>query len=325
MIDMGLYEWWQRITNKQPTAPTPATAPTTTPATAPTTSTEPKATTTSTTKDKYGISKIYSDATGIRSQIWYMDMNDPSADPLFKNEQNANLHKESDGAWSSDGSSNGKYQVRLEGWSENGSKKWGNTEVTVYANFMNDIAAGDPGSYAFQVYRGGGHHSSNAPCDGACYKGRVRKDQNVVIVKEILHPDYTSNKGGLKKLSSPPKGRYIGTKLVVYNLPQRSDMKVPVKIQVWIDENGMTQDGVFHGDKQNWVKMAETTDTGGWASGNGGGCPALEIGNTGKRKPDEILNMPGGTTTGNLCAYRTDGVKSKIKYFSIREIQAPTS
>jgi hypothetical protein len=314
---MGFWEWWQtHVTNKPQPAPTPTTTPA--PTTTTTAAIEDKG------KDKYGIKKIYGDASSSTFQHWYMDMQNPTADPRFKNEQNANLKKEADGAWSSDGSSNGKYQVRLEGWSESGLKKWLNTEITVYANFMNDIVGGDPGSYAFQVYRGGGHHSSNSPCDGAAYKARIRKDQNVVICKEILHPDYTSNRGGLKKLSASPKGRYIGVKEVVYNFVENG--KTYVKIEVWIDESGMSTSGVFDPAKQNWIKMAETKDKGGWASGNGGGCPKLNkdsIAST--RQSDEIMNTSGGTSEGNLAAYRTDGVKSKIKYFSIREIQAPTT
>jgi hypothetical protein len=173
------------------------------------------------------------------------------------------------------------------------------------------------------VYRGGGHHSSNTPCEGAAYKARIRKDKSVVVTKEVLHPDYASNKGGIKKLTKDPKGNYIGTKLVVYNLPKAPSGRTPVKLEVYVDEDGMGADGVFTASKQNWVKAAENTDFGGWASGDGGGCPPLEIGNTGKRKPDEILNTPGGTSEGNLAAYRTDGVKSKIKFFSIREIKPP--
>ena len=45
----------------------------------------------------------------------------------------------------------------------------------------------------------------------------------------------------------------------------------------------MTPDGKFDPAKQNWVKMAETIDSGGWGSGNGGGCPPLELGNTKKK------------------------------------------
>lgn len=270
-------------------------------------------------QDKWRINKIYPDATGARAQHWYMDQENPTRDPRFKNHRNANLRREADGSWSADGSGNGKYQVRLEGWSESGSKKWLNTEITVYANVMGN-ASGNSGSYAFQTYRGGGHHSSNTPCDGAAYKARIRRDRRVVIVKEVIHPDYTSNRGGIASLSKDPIGNYIGVKQVVYNLAKAQNGRYPVKIEVYVDETGMDASGHLDPRKQTWKKMAETIDSGGWASGNGGGCPAIETGNSGTRKPDEILNTPGGTSAGNLAAYRTDGVRSKIKFFSIREI-----
>lgn len=254
-----------------------------------------------------------------------MDQDNPTSDPRFRNWRNAALRREPDGAWSADGSGNGKYQVRLEGWSESASKKWLNCEITVYANVMTNVAP-NTGAYAFQTYRGGGHHSSTKnPCEGCAYKARIRRDKGVVICKEILHPDYTSNRGGLAKLTKDPIGNYIGVKEVVYNLPVQPGKRTAVKIEVWVDEQGMSADGRFDPTKQVWRKMAETIDSGGWASGTGNGCPPIEMGNTGTRKPDEILNTSGGTAAGNLAAYRTDGVRSKIKYFSIRNIRPPST
>lgn len=306
-------------------SPTPAPSPTPTPQPTPSPTPPPPAPPTPPPPtqgvDKFGIKKIFPDAVGERTQSWFMNMDNPTSDPRFKNEPT--LTKESDGGWSSTGAQ-GRWQVRLEGWSESGQKKWLNCETTVYAQVMQDLTT-DAGAYAFQVYRGGGHHSSSRPCEGAAYKGRVRRDKSVVIVKEVIHPDYTSNRGNILRLTKSPIGNYIGTKLVVYNLPEQNG-KTPVKIEVWIDEDGMDANGVFVASRQNWKKAAETIDNGGWASGNGGGCPPLDKHNTtNTRRPDEIFNMPGGTEQGNLAAYRTDNVKSKIKYFSIREITQPSA
>jgi uncharacterized protein YkwD len=292
----------------------PHVPPTPTPATQPTTST-------TSGQDKWGINKIYPDATDERAQVWYMNQDDPTSDARFKNWKNADLRREPDGAWSADGSGNNKYQVRLEGWSESGSKKWLNCEITVYANVMTEGSGSGP--YAFQIYRGGGHHSSKTPCDGCAYKARIRRDRRVTIVKEIIHPDYTSNRGNVASLTKSPIGNYIGVKQVVYNLPKGQNNRNPVKVEVYVDENGMDANGRFDPTKQTWKKMAETVDSGDWASGNGGDCDPIETGYTGRRKSDEILNTPGGTSAGNLAAYRTDGVGSKIKFFSIREIVPP--
>jgi hypothetical protein len=271
--------------------------------------------------DKYGIKEIYaSPATG--QQMIYMNMDNPTSDPLFRNEENANLKKESDGSWSMTGTSE-KQQVRLELWQDPGIR---DCEITVYANYMQDLSK--TGSYAFQTYRGGGTHSStkNNGCEGAAYKGRVRKDKSVVFAKETKHPDYTSNKGNIKKLTKDVKGNYLGVKQVIYNLPTAKNGRTPVKLEMYIDESGMTPDGKFDPSKQNWQKYAEYVDAGGWGAGNGGGCPAIELGNnTGTRKGDEILNTTKGATQnkGNLAAYRTDGAKTKIKYFSFRKIKNP--
>jgi hypothetical protein len=107
---------------------------------------------------------------------------------------------------------------------------------------------------------------------------------------------------------------------------EKNGGRVPVIVQVFCDEEGMDKNGVLHAEKQKWVKMAEYVDDGGWSAGSAddvGKCPPLEIGNnTGKRKTDEIFNMPGGEDQGNVITYRTDGARTKIKYFSVRAITA---
>jgi hypothetical protein len=272
--------------------------------------------------DKYGIKKLYADAPTKFER--YMDMDNPTKDAFLNKEEKANLNKEADGGWSLDGKDTGKYQVRLGLWMK---PEQVNIETTVYSQYISAVAGADSGSYAFQLYKGVGDHStSNNGCTGFSYKGRVRLDKGVLICKEVTHPNYSSNEGNIKKLTNDPKGRYVGTKLVTYNLAKDSKTgRTPVKIEVYCDETGMTPDGKFDKAKQNWVKMADYVDKGGWNAGSAasvGLCPPLEIGNsTGKRKTDEIYNLPVGTNNGNVVTYRTDGVRTKIKYFSVRGIK----
>lgn len=271
-------------------------------------------------EDRYKIKKIYPDSE--TPQMIYMNMDNPSSDPLFRNEDNANMTRGIAGGWVQDGSDNGKYQVRLELWQDNPIR---DCEITVYAKWLADIASIVDSAYAYQVYRGGGHHTTNLEGqEGAAYKGRIKRDRSVVIAKEIRHADYTSNQGGIMKLEKDPYNNFIGVKLVVYNLTSPVNGRIPVKIEVWCDEYGMTPDGKLDPTKQNWKKYAEYTDKGGWSSGTGGGNPGLELGNTGLRKPDEIFNTPFGAkqNKGNLGAYRTDGAKTEIKYFSFRKIKS---
>ncbi len=98
--------------------------------------------------DEHDIRKLYHDAIDDRKQEWYFDMNNPTRPGgRLGNYKNANLQRESDGSWSVTGATEfidgkwrkGKGQVRLEGWSESGSKKWLNMEITVYAFYMFDI------------------------------------------------------------------------------------------------------------------------------------------------------------------------------------------
>lgn len=306
----------KKASSSSPSSPTTTTKPP-----------EPETPTTTTTAaaDKYGIKKLYED--NVHEPFFrIMDMDNPTKDSFLNKEERANMRKESDGSWSLDGKDTGKYQVRLGLWM---NPPQTDIEGTIYAYHIEDIPGHEGESrYSYQFYRGGGDHStSNNGCEGAAYKGRILENKDVGICKELLHADYTSTKGHLKKLTKSPFGNWIGVKLVTYNMPKLSNGRIPVMIQVWCDEEGMDQNGVLHPEKQNWQKYAEVIDKGGWSSGTGNGCPPLEIGNnTGKRKPDEIFNMPGGKPDkGNVITYRTDGAKTKIKDFSVRSIKNPSS
>ena len=133
--------------------------------------------------DRYKVRELYPDATDDddRKQEWYFDMENPRSDRRLRNLQRANLRRRDDGAWYVDGTEDdGKGQVRLEAWSESGNKKWLNTEVTVYVFYIDDLPDEfEPGRYAFQLYSGGGHHSSREGrrCEGACYKVRHEIEQ----------------------------------------------------------------------------------------------------------------------------------------------------
>lgn len=274
------------------------------------------------TADDYGIDFLYPSGNN-DIQMIYMDMNNPSKDPLFRNEEGEGLVKGKFGGWRSQGGSNG--QLRVELWQDNPIR---DCEGTVYSKWLQDVDTGRAGAYLFQVYRGGGSHSSryHQGQEGAALKGRIREDLSVVICKEVRHSDYTSNEGNIRKLKKDPKKNFLGVKLVVYNLkPPSRGWRVPVKIEVWCDEDGMDQNGKFDPKRQNWQKYAEYTDKGGWGSGDGGGNPGIEIGNTGTRKGDEILNTPRGAVRnkGNLFAYRTDHVLTEFKYLSWRKIKNP--
>lgn len=252
----------------------------------------------------------------------YMNMDNPSSDPLFRNEETEGLIKGEFGGWRSSGGTNG--QLRLELWQDNPIR---DCEGTVYARFIKNMNT-DPGAYLSQVYRGGGTHSSSLDGqEGAAYKVRIRADRSVVITKEVRHPDYASNVGGIKKLEKDPTEIYLGIKLVAYNMPlDPQTNRTPVKIEAWCDEYGMSPSGQFNPQNQKWQKYAEYIDKGGWKAGSGNvAIPGVELGNNGNRKADEILNTGKGAVRnkGNLFAYRTDNRQTEIKYMSFRKIKNP--
>jgi hypothetical protein len=278
--------------------------------------------------DKYRINFLYQ-SLAETPEMWYFDMKNPIADSKLTNEENAGLkHIEIEDAWESSGTKE-KAQVRLQGQI---LPKSVDIEGTIYAKYVEDyVPSGEsPGPYWFQFYRGGGRHSTSDAGLGCAYKLRLKKDGSVYLCKEIIHPEYTSNRGGVigssgtRKLSSSAKGHYVGMKLVTFNLPEQKGI-VPVQIEGYVDEEGMDDKGVLHPEKQNWKLMAQTIDDGNWSAGSEsviGKYPPVDMKNgTGKRQPDEILNMPGGPKEGNVIAYRTDHARTRIKDMSWRKIK----
>jgi hypothetical protein len=259
--------------------------------------------------DKFGIKKLYPTKSG--GEEWYVNMTDPKSDTRFKNLSNIQFTKQSDGSWQvySD-------QIRMEAWSPS-NKKWLNVEIEVYAKFISlDAGASD----LLQLYSRGGHHSSNTPCEGSAMKGRFYGNRNCAVVKEVNHPAYCSNRGTAQMPSGYNNKKWNGYKTIIYNIVESG--KTYVKVEQWLDIDCEDSQGKLV-VKGNWKKITEYVDRGDWSASNDPDfttCPPCEIGNTGNRKANEILSLPGGTSTANLAAWRTDGVRWNWKYLSVREI-----
>lgn len=294
--------------------------------------------------DEHNIRKLYHDAINDRKQEWYFDMNNPTRPGgRLGNYKNANLQRESDGSWSVTGATEfidgkwrkGKGQVRLEGWSESGSKKWLNMEITVYAFYMFDIEGPKikPArkiNYVFQLYGRGGHHGGDNKCDGACYKiGLLKEDGDIAVRKEPHHPFYLKTRGKKEGTKKNVRGRWIGLKQVLYNF--KVDGKDCVANEIWIDDE--SDDNGELDVHNKWRNVSNVNDTGGWGMQGLSDekkeefkkdCPRLdENENHEHRKAEDIINMPGGTNEGNIGSLRSDAMKLKFKYFSIREIKPP--
>ena len=298
------------------------------------------------------VRKLYPDATedDRKREEWQFDLEKGKETKHLRNvKDRTNLKKEDDddGSWSATGATDkegegddakwndGNGQVRLEGWSESGDKKWLNVEITVYAKYDYDLKGkykdGDdwtkfePSDYAIQLYGRGGHHGGEGKerCEGACYKIALMKDRNVLVRKEVNHPCYLENKGRKKGTTKDVKDRWIGLKQVLYNF-KKGD-RTCVANEIWIDDE--SDDGGKLKVSNKWRNVSNVNDTGEW----GGNCDKFEDDcerldkdiNEGKRERKHIINKEGGTDEGNIGSLRSDKLKLRFKYFSIREIQAP--
>ncbi|MGE0550933.1 MAG: discoidin domain-containing protein [Kofleriaceae bacterium] len=249
--------------------------------------------------DPFGVKKLFPTKPG--GEEWYVNMNDARSSPRFKNLPT--MTKQPDGSWRVSAN-----QVRMEAWSPE-NKKWLNVEITSYAKVTS-------GGGLLQMYSRGGHHSSNRPCEGSAIKSRMYIDGKMGWVKEINHPAYTFNRG----VVSADGGRshmnkWIGHKAVIYNFTENG--KTYVRMQNYIDTDVTDANGNLV-PKNNWKLASTVEDRGGWSTSGDDyesscGWPR-----------DAILSKPGGTSTANLAAWRSDGTTWQWKYLSVREIEPPS-
>ena len=266
--------------------------------------------------DSFGIKKIYH--TKVGSSEWYVSMENPTGDPYFKNWQNLQLIKQPDGSWQVQNLIDG--QVRMEDWSIK-NEKWLNVEITEYAKILSGT------NNLLQLYSRGGHHTMTDQCLGSAYKARLYGDGRAAWVKEVNHPAYAGIKGTVQATTEPLQGRWVGFKAVIYNFIENG--KTYVHLESYIDDNVTDPNGnlVIRND---WRLASVYEDKGNWSAASDpdfvATCFPLSVDNSGPyRQADEILNLPGGTGTQNLAAFRTDQITWDFKYLTVREIEPPTS
>jgi hypothetical protein len=258
--------------------------------------------------DKFGIKKIYPTLSG--GNEWYVNMDNPTSDPLFRNLPS--MTKQSDGSWQVSAS-----QVRMEAWSPE-NKKWLNVEITGYAKMISGS------NELIQWYSRGGHHTSSNECLGSAYKARLYGDGQARWVKEVTHPAYAGNRGSVQVTNTPLEDRWIGFKAVIYNFVENG--KTYVRMQSYIDDDVTDANGNLV-IRNNWKLASVYEDRGGWSTGDtdfNATCFRVNKDSTQQyRQRDEILNLPGGTSTQNIAAWRSDSLTWNWKYLSVREIALP--
>ena len=247
--------------------------------------------------DKFGILEIYPTKPGGRE--WFIDMDNPTKDPGFK--PASNISRQSDGSWQVSGRlENGKYagQVRMEVLRLPGSAEWKNVEMTGYAKIIPIMNPND--SLVWSVR--GGVHNDTVPCEGAALKGEINVNGTVSWVKEIWHTGGYTSKRAEVQATDPIIGRWIGWKVVVYNL----NNDTAVKMESYLDDKANNQ----------WLKVSDLTDDGGWYANSPD--EIFYSANCGKVKNYIITNG------GPLAVFRSDNMTWNFRDLSVREIKAPS-
>ncbi len=271
----------------------------------------------STGMDKFGVDKIYPTKDGGRE--WFINMEDPKLDPKFSITNNIPIAKNDDGSWLINNSI-----IRMNVLSIPGDTQWKNIEMTGYVKLRPTISGTTTSSSLeknnFDLGRNdddeegsrdiidvdwrarGGRHNNNSPCEGTALSGAIYSDGTVEWKKEIWHTGGYTDAKGTSQVTSPIIDRWIGWKVVIYNIKDNQ----AVKMESYVDDE----------NNNNWRKVNDLTDAGGWFANTpddifyGAGCD---------RPKDHIITDPGPIAT-----FRSDNVALNFKNLSIREIQPPT-
>lgn len=191
-------------------------------------------------------------------------------------------------------------KIRMEVSTPAGSPAWKNVEITGYVQVISMLQS-DEG--AINWYARGGKHNDRVPCDGSALHGRLFVNGRADWQKEIWHTGgYTAPKADTIVTDASILGRWIGWKVVIYNINDDT----AVKMESYIDNN-----------KDNtWVKVTEMTDDGGWpARSSDDVYYSVDCGGLPK---DYVV-----TNSGPIVTFRSDDLTWNFKNLSVREIQPP--
>lgn len=182
-----------------------------------------------------------------------------------------------------------------------GTQKWGNVEITFYANTTN---AGDNVAYAgIEAVARTNHYPDNMLCSTRGYGGKLNFDGRAQFEKECCHG--TGNKQVATTYPFPGGGKMPLNKWIGYKYVSRAcNGGTQVKLELYMDLTNCVNGGT-------WVKVTEFTDYDGWSSDTPSCCAA----HSGK------VLLPPYCTTNYSVYLRSDGLGEQFyKWFSIREI-----
>jgi hypothetical protein len=242
--------------------------------------------------DKFGVKKLYPTKKGGRE--WYINMDNPKNDSIFHIGSGQNLIRQSDGSWS-----NTNPQVRMHVSTPSGLSMWKNVEITGYVKVtsIDRHNKGIPIDIAWLAR--GNIHNDHIRCDGTALNGGIHNDGTVGWKKEIWFPGGYTDELAHTKVTDTIVGRWIGWKVVIYNINNDS----AVKMESYLDDN----------NNDHWIKVTDLTDNGGWyANSSDKEFYSAECG----KPKDHVL-----TNAGPIVAFRSDNMIADFTHLSVREIQ----
>jgi hypothetical protein len=270
--------------------------------------------------DPFGIREIYPTKAG--GEQWFMNMNDITQDPRTSfTASHPTLTRNPDGSWKVSST-----QVRFNVFTSSGyhhelittlnqqqlaekgymqsPNDWKDVEITGYLklNEQGGDIRGHSGALVgghYTLHARGGRHTgfgaSDGGCEGTSYHADWAYDGGTRFAKEQWHVSYRFTP--YKPSTDSIIGKWVGFKMIMYNIQQNGT--IAVKMEIWVDPD----------NNGNWVKVNDFVDLGGWGKA-GGECGGA---------PDQIISWGGPIVT-----YRWDNSPDvDIKDFSVREIQAP--
>jgi hypothetical protein len=235
--------------------------------------------------DKLGVQQIYPTKEG--GQEWYFNDSNPK-DGLVISPAATRLLNTGDGAW----------RISTETLHENDGVRmyvisptmWRDVEITGYVKLH---------SYSFEEEFAwaarSGKHSRDEVCDATAYFGAFGFSGDSWFQKKVFHGlGYTDRRHSVAPIE-PLQGRWIGLKLVAYNI----DSDNAIRLELWVDNKA----------DNKWVKLAETVDSGGWNHEFPGMCA---------KTADHIITEPRPR-----AMFRVDNATFDFKKLSVREIVGP--
>jgi hypothetical protein len=214
---------------------------------------------------------------------WFLNATEPRDGVLLISPAAATLYDRSGGSWEIG---------RETGTPESGLRMyvvptggWRDVEMTGYVK-LESFSMEEEFAWAVRT----GQHTDHNPCDGTAYYGALSFEGRATFQKEIAHFEggYTDKRRSSLTVE-PLEGRWVGIKMVAYNVEEG------VKLELWVDDRA----------DNHWFKIAETVDSGGWASDEGF-CG---------RDPDHVISEQRPRVT-----FRVDNATFEFRDFSVREI-----